>query len=600
MKLCSGFAIVALILLTLLAGCGSDEGGTVSVQAASQKCIGCHGGNSAGISKITGMRITDEWQRSAHNYGQAAGCSSCHGAAHNHPSSCGQCHGGATTVTPRFKNPDSSRHCDTCHAPGAGSRPLDVTAAQHYFKNSSRASYMFTNYPEVTGSTSLCARCHNPHDPSTFLHINRSYAQSGHGDVAGLGWAEEDFKRASCNPYCHTTTSYLKFIRNEATPQTFAPVAFDPADSTKEVLACIACHQDYSWKLRAAGPQKSAFKSQGDGNVEVIFPDVKASNLCIVCHAGRTAGGNVETLGDNSFTNQGFKHTHYMAAAGVMYGKVGFEFYTSHAAYVAGKFRHDQIGTSAYPATGDRGPCVSCHMYPGNHSLKAFNKEASFVSPVCGGCHSTARTSPEEFIEEMETEKTRYDAALEELKNLLKTRGYHFYPKSPYFYIGEYDSTYTETGTCSENLPVRNWMTTGTFTYAWNGTNCTSTGTVGTTGTATATNANIRIGLTDSPTGKFNSYAASNWKALYSEPGGWAHRRKYVKRLIYDSIDWLDDNQFNYSVGKTLSTLRTENADNPERSENLDKVITYLIPVATRGGTDYINLTGTGDASQRP
>ncbi|HWR73142.1 MAG TPA: hypothetical protein VN604_08220, partial [Nitrospirota bacterium] len=29
----------------------------------------------------------------------------------------------------------------------------------------------------------------------------------------------------------------------------------------------------------------------------------------------------------------------------------------------------------------------------------------------------------------------------------------------------------------------------------------------------------------------------------------------YARRLIYDSIDWLDDNEMNYSVGNTLDTL---------------------------------------------
>jgi hypothetical protein len=29
----------------------------------------------------------------------------------------------------------------------------------------------------------------------------------------------------------------------------------------------------------------------------------------------------------------------------------------------------------------------------------------------------------------------------------------------------------------------------------------------------------------------------------------------YAKRLIYDSFDWVDDGQMNYSVGATLDTL---------------------------------------------
>ena len=36
-------------------------------------------------------------------------------------------------------------------------------------------------------------------------------------------------------------------------------------------------------------------------------------------------------------------------------------------------------------------------------------------------------------------------------------------------------------------------------------------------------------------------------------PGAYVHNRMYTKRLIYDSIDWVDDNIMNYSVGATLT-----------------------------------------------
>lgn len=35
---------------------------------------------------------------------------------------------------------------------------------------------------------------------------------------------------------------------------------------------------------------------------------------------------------------------------------------------------------------------------------------------------------------------------------------------------------------------------------------------------------------------------AFNYNLLYHEPGAYAHNRYYTKRLIFDSIDWLDNN----------------------------------------------------------
>lgn len=42
--------------------------------------------------------------------------------------------------------------------------------------------------------------------------------------------------------------------------------------------------------------------------------------------------------------------------------------------------------------------------------------------------------------------------------------------------------------------------------------------------------------------------AAYNWYMLYYDPGSWAHNPTYAKRLIYDSMDWLDDGTLNQSV----------------------------------------------------
>jgi hypothetical protein len=55
--------------------------------------------------------------------------------------------------------------------------------------------------------------------------------------------------------------------------------------------------------------------------------------------------------------------------------------------------------------------------------------------------------------------------------------------------------------------------------------------------------------------GKNNMGAAFNFNLLEHDPGAYIHNRTYVKRLLYDAIDWIDDNALNYSVGASLDAL---------------------------------------------
>ena len=45
--------------------------------------------------------------------------------------------------------------------------------------------------------------------------------------------------------------------------------------------------------------------------------------------------------------------------------------------------------------------------------------------------------------------------------------------------------------------------------------------------------------------------SAYNLNLLIKDQGAYAHARTYVRRLIYDTVDFLDDNKMNFSVGAT-------------------------------------------------
>lgn len=78
---------------------------------------------------------------------------------------------------------------------------------------------------------------------------------------------------------------------------------------------------------------------------------------------------------------------------------------------------------------------------------------------------------------------------------------------------------------------------------------------------------------TGNTTGKNNMGAALNRYMLDSgqEPGAFTHNRYYVKRLLYDSMDWLDDGALNYSVGATLNAL-------PAATSYKAGAMSYLLP----------------------
>lgn len=45
--------------------------------------------------------------------------------------------------------------------------------------------------------------------------------------------------------------------------------------------------------------------------------------------------------------------------------------------------------------------------------------------------------------------------------------------------------------------------------------------------------------------------AAFNYNLLYHDPGGYAHNRVYVKRLIFDSIDFIDNGVLDGTIAVT-------------------------------------------------
>jgi len=471
-----------------------------------------------------------------------------------------------------------------------------------------------TGYAMDLNDEQVCTTCHNPHKPAS---QNREWALSAHADknfenLNSLGtgyfsgaWAHYNWSqssRAACQR-CHTTTGFAAYadalrtgnvqrandINAGLVSLVTATTNFKP-----EMLKCNGCHTDNRGTLRNPGPITANYDYISGGityaKASHTYPDLAGSNVCMTCHVGREIGDTIKGVMDSTlvsagtvsinFSNQSFINSHYLTAGGQLFTVTGYEFdgrnYNNIDAY-----RHDKIGTPAtlelapFVNTGSNGPCIGCHMSRpnknGNHlflpvsrSTTTIGQITGIASEVCFNCHGP---SPSLILDMVNEEKRQFKGAMEALGDQLASqRGYYFFPYNPYFFVtNSYNTTYVETGACNQNLPIKNWQTGGTSTFTWDPVKLSCTSAAGTAGTP--------------GTGKNNMGAAFNFNLLEHDPGSYVHNRMYVKRLIYDSIDWLDDGIMNYSVGTTLTTLCNGGSPPPYCTE----VMTYVLPNGVLG-----------------
>lgn len=384
----------------------------------------------------------------------------------------------------------------------------------------------------------ICRDCHNPHNADNT--INNQWAKSAHGgfilDVKeskgrsgavgedeGPAWVHYDFKgsdRQACQR-CHTSTGF----RNMAN----APDSYNPANnvfvatgSQREMLYCWSCHTSNTGNLRNPGKFVSpgtAYVFPSDSGVKRSFPTdstkenyIAGSTICINCHSGRETGQYIKDYTSSiSGKNFGTFNSHYLVAGGVLFKTIGYEYDGMNYANPS-HFKHDKIGTNAKdssgnliaPNTGSNGPCVGCHMKAsGDHLFSPVKKDANGKiteitanEKVCSNCHSGQYALTPDNLEE---ESEHYNDAVSALQVQLHGKGIYWKGSHPYFYQSDLTTAFT----------------------AWPDKN-----TLG---------------------------AAFNLNMFKHEPGACAHNRYYTKRLIYDSIDFLDNGTLDNSVKATLN-----------------------------------------------
>ncbi len=575
-------ALLAPCLALLLFGCGEK---TVTVSAnskleASQSCIDCHQGdswNSPGSLKP----IVEEWKKSAHNLSNGAGCADCHEPEAGHPDSCNLCHGGTPpgglpgSTKHVSKNPDQDGKCGKCHRKGASwgistydSVPVDIQFV--HYSTGAHANFVAINY------ISNCRKCHNPHDPTTAKEKLQQWSRSGHGNTTSLAKSEMDFKaRGNSVPAkdafssscvrCHTSTGYISYVTSgfsdiRAFPDTDgvrANTSVSPnprttyLDKSREAVNCNVCHDDgrlndgssYSYKVRTVPRVTSYFNysstplHQSAWNVKFTqaYPDLGSSNVCVVCHTGREIGWIIKmaSVQGVDFSNQKLISSHYRNAASTLIAASGFHFYSSAGKYQNPVyFQHDRVGTSSSSPTnagGSGGPCIGCHMKNDrSHYFLPVQETNGVISAipgdaqVCSQCHNSSNPKSAPWTTTtLEENKEGLVAALKTLQQMI------LHPNHD-----------------TENALGTYNATTNSITYSWKKWNVPlfSPDPVG---------GNPLIAV-----GAYTMGAAFNYEMLRGDPGAYVHNSIYARRLIFDSIDWLDDGTINQDAKAALDYLK--------------------------------------------
>jgi len=486
----------------------------------------------------------------------------------------------------------------------------------------SENTVFITGYAMDFGDERVCTTCHNPHKPAT---QNREWALSAHADKnfenlnslgtgyfsgawAHYNWSEQTSTRLPCQR-CHTTTvfaAYADALRSGNTRRAhdikegLASLLTFTTGFKPEMLKCNGCHTDNRGTLRNPGPITANYDypvpvpAGGKPNAVTshTYPDLAGSNVCMTCHVGRESGDTIKGLNDPAllsagtitsfnFGNASFVNSHYLTAGGQLFTTTGYEFdgrpYNNIDEYL-----HDKIGTRAtkrvwpFVDTGSNGPCIGCHMSRpnknGNHLFLPVSRSTinigeitGIASEVCFSCHGPSSTLILDLVEE---QRKQFIESLEALKDQIRQHlGYYFFPYSPYWYkTTPYFVTKTD---CDQNVPVKNWQTLGTQSVLASFPTCTYTG--------------DKNGA--SGTGPNNMGAAFNFNLLEHDPGAFVHNRMYTKRLIYDSIDWVDNGVMNYSTGTTLCSecALTCTGSGGDAGTWCPEAMTYLLPNGVYG-----------------
>ncbi|HJV67226.1 MAG TPA: hypothetical protein VJ550_15945 [Geomonas sp.] len=554
------------------------------VKAEEQTCLGCH---ETALDK-TGQNIVANYKQSGHYSntsftdanGVEPGCVGCHGPSHNNPDPSAN---------------GTSARCFDCHNLNNTNTTLVANHGSYYLANATE-----------------CSACHQMHNTKLGNMERKSWAQSRHGasDFANLNGGV-----SGCAMRCHNAKAYIAVVNN---PTVNVQGTMTPAPQQITCDACHT-NATLGKLRNIPGAKATAFATYTTStrgyafapnnmlnpNKKPYYPDVAGSNLCIICHSG-TLEGTATSVGISdpyfagssaalTYTSNGTlkpKATvtqHNMPAAAVMYVKFGFTNLSTGtngaptASYLASltsdldggtvASTHRKFGTSAivsdshfsasHPAPANfltNGPCAVCHV-SGSHSYKI---DQAAYNAVCVNCHTSENgndltTGIDAFRTYfIEPNKEVYNNAILLAATIVnqKVAAYNATPAgiaAPLnFAIGIDPANSTQ----PYKVVVYTTFKTG-GTYGTDGTLNVNSAALSDFQNAAKVLGYSTNGATDATDVGFGKFlgAISNVALFAKDQGGFAHARTYSRRLIYDSIDFLDDGRLNRSVSATAINL---------------------------------------------
>ncbi|HEY5973231.1 MAG TPA: C-type polyheme cytochrome OmcB, partial [Geobacteraceae bacterium] len=332
--------------------------------------------------------------------------------------------------------------------------------------------------------------------------------KAGANEASGAAWSHYDWDhtlnannvddRGSCQ-MCHTSTGYSNYVTDPANYnfrnndfthlsgwKKATATAATVSSGQNEMLYCWGCHSNAgAGKLRITGSATLSFPIDGQS---VVINNVGKSAVCVVCHGGRGSVGALTATDTRSSRFQG----HHAPVAGVMFAAqthIAFEYAGQN--YINPAFQHDKINAST------DGPCASCHMASKNHTFDSISSAGGkvqkiFAQSLCNTCHGSLPTTV------LDDDKAGYAEATVVLNNFVNNiTGF---------------INYLNLAITSANINTKNAAGTDFL-------------------------------IPDEAYGAFQ-----NGKLNGDEPCAYVHNPTYARRIVFDSIDWMDNGALNGTI----------------------------------------------------
>jgi trimeric autotransporter adhesin len=460
---------------------------------------------------------------------------------------CLACHDG--TNGPAVPGFTSSPHygvksCADCHNPGNSlTHPYAPVASMANICRSCHtdAQGNVPNHPVDIG-TNTCSSCHNAHTTAATVASIKA-APHYNNITTGMFPASYVTSQASCAD-CHISGSVNSTIRQQWYTSGHARVKAAPWTNYdfKTMSGCVQCHTTTGFIAYSTGKVTAAWGVASDKTKEVL--------TCKGCHSNITTGSvrsvaPVSPYADDSYVNPnvGMSNICMDCHSGTKNGASITAKLDAHADFTnmslvvphylaAGGTLYGRAG---YHFSGRTYNSEATHRNVGSLDASgpciSCHKNSTFghtfkpgVIPLCSNCHGAAFSAAQ-----LDADQVFFANALEVLRAQLEANGFVYKPTYPFF----------------SNV---NW-----------GSGQAGANTMG---------------------------AAFNYVLLLSEPGAYAHDPAYAKQLILDSIDYLDNGQFDDSVATlAVPNLRDSGRISPEVAASLLSYKAKNLCTTCHGGT---------------